>query len=174
MSETYDFVSVLVDGMPAGDAVGVTDHVLRSAGAVIGPDSMLLLNDTASVEIDDVELVTDPEAALRRLAGWPTFGRIDYQFDDGHLIGVFLDGPEGTGTVNAVGLSVPGRVMDGDPAARERVLDVLAALHRALGADRTVGQFGLVNYLRFSWQDEVRRLRSGDIAGDYDTVDIRS
>jgi hypothetical protein len=46
-----------------------------------------------------------------------------------------------------------------------------AALHHSLRARRTVMQWGLVMH-GFRWQEEVQRLRRGEIDGSYPLLDL--
>ena len=87
MSEPYQLAALQPDGLPPRDAVHRVHRLLARWGIEVADDSLLYLHDTADAE-PEVESVSDPDEALRRIVEWPTLGTLDY------------GGPEGIVTVS--------------------------------------------------------------------------
>lgn len=69
--------------------------------------------------------------------------------------------------VGCIEISVPANSIDKrGTSAKERYVNIAKNLHKKLSSDRTIMDLG-ISLKRFSWQDEVKRLKKGEITGNY-------
>jgi hypothetical protein len=169
VSEPYQLAALQPDGLPPRDAVPRVHRLLEGWSIQVADDSLLSLHDTADQE-PEVEPVSDADEALSRIVEWPTLGTLDYGGPEGIVTVSYLGGPDPIG-LQAVLISAQERSVDRtDSVSRYQRLG--AALHEELPARRTIMRWGLEMH-GFRWQDEIERLRRGDIEASYPLLDLR-
>lgn len=169
MSEPYQIAFVFPDGLPRNSGVNQCHQLLHDHEIRLAEDSLLYLNDTDTEE-PEPEPVTDEETTLRKLVDWPTLGSLDYAGPEG-LVTVSYSGSGEAGPVSCIVISALGRVVD-QTNSLSRYQQLGADLHKALGATRTVMEWGL-EMRGFSCTEEADRLRAGRFEGTYSLLDLR-
>ena len=163
MSEPYQILTFIPDGVGAERAMTTLDQILTADGGTIEDDCYLYLNDVAGQELDP-EPITDGGDARARLAAHPTLGSINYVMPEA-MVTLTLHGAGGR--VNCVSLSIPQRTFDnGGEPTRARYEQLARALHEGLAATRTIFDWG-IEARGLEPAAELARLRRGERAGDY-------
>ena len=172
MRPSYSLYSWFIDGISSESAVYSLDKILRKHGATLNQDCVLLLNDDDG-DAPASDYIDDPELALAQLVAWPSHGSIEYDLGDVFLVTTFHS-EEGSpvGRIHCIRLSMPSDWFDDHrPISEQRLGSIAGDLHSTMMANRTVmGWSGPAP--RVYWSDELQRLRTGIVEGEYD-VDLR-
>lgn len=175
MSEPYQMFVLMTTGISPMQAITQTHASLEAAGGSLADDDCFLqLNDLPCTDAEqEPKPISNVSEALERLWSWPTLGFLEYLFAPGTATvafhNLYLSGP-----VHVVKVSIWQRTFEsGGTAAAQAAQDLAQALHKSLGAARTVMDWGL-EHQGFSWQEEIKRLQVGVIRGSYQLVDLRS
>lgn len=172
MSAPFEIYLFIPEGMPAEDTVTKTHAVMQGHGAFIDEDCLIILHDTETEEPEPRNVI-DPIADLKLLSDWPTYGYIDYVAPEIMVFGISLSGIPNQKTINCVKISFTSGVYIGTmPESEVFFLSLAKDLHAVLGAKRTFMAFDPVHYAGFEIEDEIERLKKGQIEGHYEMLDI--
>ena len=172
MSESYEVLVLMPEGLPSIEVVNGTHEVIDEMGGIIDEDCLLILHDTET-ESPDIEYISNPKIALNRLANWPALGGLNYVMPDA-VITVEFAGTFEANIVQAIRITIPDSIIFDEEGeeSKERYVTLGNRLHERFRAKRTIVDWGLL-YRGVYWKEEINRLKNGEFVGDY-FVDIRS
>jgi hypothetical protein len=173
MSDHWELIVMMPEGLPAYEVVQATHKVISELDGVIDEDCLLILHDTATVS-PDVEYVENSHVALEKLSTWPELGGIEYYMPDG-MMTVEYAGPSNSGVVEYVKITIPNQeLFNGDEEeSKNRYITLAKVLHSKLQAKRTVLDWNVgLLYTSTPWNQEINRLKNDEFIGEH-LVDIR-
>jgi hypothetical protein len=170
MKPAYDLYSWNIDGLIGSDAVHYAHTILTKHGAELSQDCVLMLAEDAEESPLPVG-IEDPEAALARLSTWPSLGSIEYHLDDVSIIVTFHTSESNDTGAHCIQMSVSSDWFDRLRPVSEQTFGAIASeIHAITMADRTVMRW-TGRPLEVTWDEELIRLQSGAVEGEYD-VDL--
>jgi hypothetical protein len=171
MSSPYEIVALLPNGMDPAQAVSTVHRALVASGGGFSESSFIWLARNKDVR-DVREPIEDTDAALARMAAWPTGGTINYQMPEFTVLATFRRF-HGIPGISFVSVSIPARALEGaDHAARDRYEKLAQRLHEDLQARRTIMARALGD--DGPWERaELKRLGDGRFEGKYFPLDLR-
>jgi hypothetical protein len=171
MSESYQVLVLISDGISAEKAIYTIHEMLGTQGGILDENSLLMLNETNDTE-PEPEYITDSDQALATLATWSTFGSIAYSMPE-FVITVSYQGSSDENLIQAVKISIMERAFERlNQEAQGKYLEITQSLHQSLHAKRTIMDWG-IEYKGFNWREEVERLRDNRFVADYNLADFR-
>lgn len=171
MSEPYQLLVFLKDGLPPERVIAETDAILRNHGAKLDEDSMLYLEGTATEE-PDPESVEDGDAALQELAKWPALGSISYGMPESMITVAFKSGGESSDVALVKIGILSGAFEAGGEPLKIRYQAIGKELFERFQAARAIMGWGL-EASGLDWRGELDRLAQGSIEATYDLLDLR-
>jgi hypothetical protein len=172
MSESYEVLVLMPEGLPSTEVVNGTHEVIGQMGGTIDEDCLLILHDTET-ERPDIEYISNPQIALTTLANWPALGGLNYAMPDG-LITVEFAGTFEANIVQAIRITIPDAIIFDEEGeeSKERYVTLGKRLHERFRAKRTIVDWGLF-YMGIYWKEEINRLKNGEFVGQY-FIDLRT
>ncbi|RUT07149.1 hypothetical protein DSM106972_024100 [Dulcicalothrix desertica PCC 7102] len=173
MSDHWEIIIMMPEGLPAREVVQTTHQVISELDGIIDEDCLLILHDTAT-ESPDVEYVEDSQAALEKLSTWSELGGIEYYMPDG-MMTVEYAGPSNSGVVEYIKITIPNLEffkVDGEES-KNRYINLAKVLHSKLQAKRTIMDWNVgLLYTSEPWNQEMNRLKNSEFIGEH-LIDIR-
>ena len=171
MSAFFEIFIIIPEGMVAEAAIMNTHTVLTEHGSTIDDDSLLILHETEREEPEPRDVV-DPITDLKLIANWPTYGYMRY-FSPVMPFGVSFTGVAYERIINCIEIGLhDGIYNESRPRSEGFFYSLAKRLHIELNAKRTLMGWDLTHQSGFHSEDEIERLKKGQIEGHYEMLDI--
>lgn len=168
MAQHTDALSILPEPRPAQELWRTLCETLRSHGAIFEPGTVVILNPHEDQDPEPEEARSEEEA-IGRIVRWPALGGVRFGFDPQYVT-LFTFGQQ-PHRADAITVSTLSRAYLLESAFTSRFDALVADMHRATQASRTISDFELLSPGSW-WIDEVMRVRQGWFKGIY-PVDLR-
>jgi hypothetical protein len=181
MSDPYEILVVIPEGIDQEKAVHETHNILGIWGGYLSEDSTLWLEDIGDEEYEPQELEEasekNIEEFLEKLSQWPTFGFLMYEMP-WCMLSVSYMGQPYSKKVNAILMGLlRGAFDDYRKASEPFYVELSKVLHEHFHAKRTVMDYSVIHAILprepFDLEEELERLRNNKFLGEYKILDLR-